>query len=134
LTECGRGIIGLYFSFQEEAEEKTGERKFMATIEDFRKIQFMIAQIKEVTVHPDADKLFVIKVDTGTEVRQVVAGIRRSYAPEQLVGKRVILVANLDPAVIRGVESQGMLLAASDEAGISVVSPDREVVLGSTVK
>jgi methionyl-tRNA synthetase len=106
----------------------------MATIEDFKKVQFIIAQVKEVTVHPDADKLFVIKVDTGTEVRQVVAGIRRSYAPEQLIGKRVVLVANLEPAVIRGVESQGMLLAASDETGISVVSPDRDVLLGSTVK
>jgi methionyl-tRNA synthetase len=106
----------------------------MATIDDFRKLQFIVAQVKEVVVHPDADKLFVIKVDTGTEIRQVVAGIRRSYTPEQLIGKRVVLVANLDPAVIRGVESQGMLLAASDEAGISVLSPDREVVLGSTVK
>jgi len=106
----------------------------MATIEDFKKIQFIVAQIKEVTIHPDADKLFVIKVDTGTEIRQVVAGIRRSYTPEQLVGKRVVLVANLEPAVIRGVESQGMLLAASDEVGVSVLSPDRDVVLGSIVK
>jgi methionyl-tRNA synthetase len=106
----------------------------MATIEDFRKLQFMIAQIKEVELHPNADKLYVIKVDTGSEVRQIVAGIRGSYAPEQLVGRRVALVANLDPAVIRGVESQGMLLAASDENGISVLSPDRDVVLGSTIK
>ncbi|MBF0570002.1 MAG: methionine--tRNA ligase, partial [Candidatus Omnitrophica bacterium] len=97
----------------------------MANIDDFKKIQFIVAQIKEVTLHPDADKLYVIKVDTGTEVRQVVAGIRRSYTPEQLVGKRVALVANLEPAVIRGVESQGMLLAASDELGPSVLSPDR---------
>jgi methionyl-tRNA synthetase len=107
---------------------------YMATIEDFKKLQFVIAQIKEVVLHPDADKLFVLKVDTGTEVRQIVAGIRRSYAPEQLVGRRVALVANLEPAIIRGVESQGMLLAASDEQGVSVLSPDRDVLLGSTVK
>jgi methionine--tRNA ligase beta chain len=106
----------------------------MATIEDFRKLQFIVAQIREVEPHPNADKLYVIKVDTGVEIRQIVAGIRGSYAPEQLVGRRVALVANLDPAVIRGVESQGMLLAASDEQGISVLSPDRDVVLGSTVK
>jgi methionyl-tRNA synthetase len=106
----------------------------MATIEDFKKLQFIIAQIKEVELHPNADKLYVIKVDTGTEVRQIVAGIRGSYSPEQLVGRRIALVANLEPAVIRGVESQGMLLAASDETGISVLSPDRDVVLGSTVK
>ncbi len=106
----------------------------MATIEDFKKLQFVIAQIKEVALHPDADKLLVLKVDTGTEVRQIVAGIRRSYTPEQLVGRRIALVANLEPAVIRGVESQGMMLAASDEQGVSVLSPDREVLLGSTVK
>ena len=106
----------------------------MATIDDFRKLEFKVAQIKEVVEHPNADKLFVMKVDTGTEVRQVVAGIRRSYTPEQLVGKRVVLVANLDPALIRGVESQGMLLAASDEVGVSVLSPDRDVVVGSMVK
>jgi methionine--tRNA ligase beta chain len=106
----------------------------MATIEDFKKLQFIIAQIKEAEPHPNADKLYVIKVDTGTEVRQIVAGIRGSYSPEQLVGRRAVLVANLDPAVIRGVESQGMLLAASDASGISVLGPDRDVLLGSTVK
>ena len=107
----------------------------LVSIDDFKKFRIVVAQIKEVELHPNADKLFVMKVDTGTEVRQVVAGIRRSYGPEQLVGKRVALIANLQPAVIRGVESQGMILAASDEAGVSVLSPDRlDLVLGSTVK
>jgi methionyl-tRNA synthetase len=107
----------------------------LVSIDDFKKFRIVVAQVKEAELHPNADKLFVLKVDTGTEVRQVVAGIRRSYTPEQLVGKRVALIANLQPAVIRGVESQGMLLAASDDAGISVLSPDRaDVVLGSTVK
>ena len=72
--------------------------------------------------------------EAGTEVRQLVAGIRRSYTPEQLVGRRVVIVANLAPAVIRGVASQGMILAASDDQGISVLAPDRDVALGSTVK
>jgi methionine--tRNA ligase beta chain len=66
--------------------------------------------------------------------RQIVAGIRKSYSNEQLVGKNIVLVCNLAPAVIRGVESQGMLLAASDEDGISVISPDRTVKTGSKVK
>lgn len=105
------------------------------TIDDFKKFEFKIAQIVEAAVHPNADKLLVLKVDVGGEVRQIVAGIRRSYAPEQLVGKRICVVANLDPAVIRGVESQGMLMAASDEQGVSVLTPDRpDVTLGSTVK
>lgn len=106
----------------------------MATIEDFRKIELIVARIKEVKEHPNADRLYVIKVDTGKEERQVVAGIRASYPKENLIGRRVILVNNLEPATIRGEESRGMILAASDENGISVLSPDREVVLGSVVK
>lgn len=106
----------------------------MATIEDFRKIELVVAQIKEVKDHPNADRLYVIKVDTGREERQVIAGIRLSYTKEELAGRRVVLVNNLEPATIRGEESQGMILAASDEQGISVLSPDRGVALGSVVK
>ena len=107
----------------------------MATIEDFRKIELIVAQIKEVKEHPNADRLYVIKVDTGKEERQVVAGIRLAYpAKEALIGRRIILVNNLDPAIIRGEQSNGMILAASDENGISVLSPDRDVALGSIVK
>jgi methionyl-tRNA synthetase len=106
----------------------------MPTIDEFKNFQFVVAQIKEVKEHPNADRLFVIKVDTGTEVKQLVAGIRKSYAPEQLVGRRVVIVNNLEPAIIRGEESRGMILAASDENGISVLSPDRDVTLGSIVK
>ncbi len=106
----------------------------LARIDDFKKFKFIVAQVKEVAAHPNADKLFVVKVDTGTEVRQLVAGIKRSYAPEQLVGRRIIMIANLEPAFIRGVESQGMLLAASDDQGVSILQPDRDVALGSAVK
>ena len=77
----------------------------MVTIEDFKKLEFIVGQIKEVKEHPNADRLYVVKVDTGKEVRQLVAGIRRSYTPEQLIGRRVIVVNNLEPAVIRGEES-----------------------------
>lgn len=104
------------------------------SIDEFKKFKLVVGQIKEAALHPNADKLFVVKVDIGTEVRQLVAGIRRSYTPEQLVGRRVVIVANLLPAVIRGVESQGMILAASDDQGVSILQPDRDVVLGSGVK
>lgn len=106
----------------------------MPTIDEFKNFQFVVAQIKEVKEHPNADRLYVIKVDTGAEVKQLVAGIRKSYTPEQLIGRRVVIVNNLEPAVIRGEESRGMVLAASDENGISVLGPDRDVVLGSIVK
>lgn len=106
----------------------------MATIEDFKKIELKVAQIKEVLDHPNADKLYVIKVDTGTQTKQIVAGIKGSYSKEELVGKQIVLVDNLEPAVIRGVESQGMLLACSDADGIVIVSPEKKVSLGSIVK
>lgn len=106
----------------------------MVTLEDFKKLELIVAQIKEVIDHPNADRLYVLKVDTGTEVKQLVAGIRKSYTKEQLIGRRVIVVNNLEPAVIRGEESRGMILAASDENGICALSLERDVVLGSIVK
>ena len=106
----------------------------MVTIDEFRKIELKIARILEVNIHPNADKLYVLKVDLGTEKRQLVAGIRLSYESQDLVGKEVVVVTNLEPAVIRGVESAGMLLATHDEKGISVLSPDREAALGSPIR
>ena len=107
----------------------------MATIEEFRKFEFVVAQIKEAVEHPNADKLFVLKVDLGEEnLRQIVAGIRTSYKIEELVGKKVVVIKNLEPAVIRGVESQGMILAATGLNGPIVVSPEKDVPIGSPVK
>lgn len=106
----------------------------MATIDDFRKLELRIAEIKEVNDHPNADKLLVLTVDLGDRQKQVVAGIRAFYSKEELVGKQVILVDNLDPVVLRGVESQGMILAGSDENTLAVVNPDKKLKLGSIVK
>ncbi len=102
--------------------------------EDFRKTELKIATIKEVQLHPNADRLYVLIVDVGGTTKQIVAGIRLFYGEDALKGRQVVVVDNLEPSVIRGVESQGMLLAASDEQGISVVSPDRKVQDGSLVK
>ncbi len=81
-----------------------------------------------------SDKLVKLAVDIGTETRQVVAGIGKAYQPEELTGKSIILVANLKPAKLMGVESQGMLLAASTSEVLSVVTVDREIKPGSKVK
>jgi methionyl-tRNA synthetase len=105
-----------------------------ASLDDFKKVQLIVAQIKEVKEHPNADKLYVLQVDTGKDVRQIVAGIRKAYTPEQLVGRRVVLVANLAPATLRGEVSNGMLLAASDANGLALLSPDKDIALGSPVK
>jgi methionyl-tRNA synthetase len=106
----------------------------MVTIEEFKKLEIKIAVIKEVVDHPNADRLYVITLDLGDKSKQVVAGIKGSYAKEELIGKQVVIVDNLAPAVLRGVESQGMILATSDAEGIVLISPERKMQLGSVVK
>ncbi len=106
----------------------------MATIDDFRKLELRIGQIKEVNDHPNADKLLVLIVDLGDRQKQVVAGIKNFYAKEELVGKQVVLVDNLDPVILRGVESQGMILAGSDENILALISPEKGLKPGSIVK
>jgi len=106
----------------------------MVTINDFKNFEIKIATIKEVDDHPNADKLYVLKVDLGDMQKQLVAGIKTSYTKENLIGKQIAMIDNLEPAVIRGVESQGMLLAAQDEQGISILTLERYVKEGSKVK
>lgn len=106
----------------------------MVSITDFRNFEIHIATIKEVLDHPNADKLYIVKIDVGDKEKQIIAGIRPFYSKEALIGKQVAVIDNLEPAVIRGVESQGMLLAAQDEAGITILSPERRVKEGSVVR
>jgi methionyl-tRNA synthetase len=106
----------------------------MVTLEDFKKLELIVARITEVIDHPNADRLYVLKVDTGTETKQLVAGIKASYTKEQLLGRRIVMINNMEPATIRGELSQGMLLAASDDQGICAIGLERDVVLGSKVK
>lgn len=105
------------------------------TIEQFQALELRVATVKTAEPHPKADRLLVLTVDLGGEERQLVAGIRAHYAPETLVGKQVVVVANLEPAVLRGVESQGMVLAASDGAGnLALIAPERAIAAGGTVR
>jgi methionyl-tRNA synthetase len=106
----------------------------MVPFEDFKKLSIKIAKIKEVKEHPNADKLYVIKVDLGGEERELVAGIKKAYRPEELEGKLVVLVDNLEPATIRGVESKGMILAAQDGEKLAIISPDKDISPGSIVR
>ena len=106
----------------------------MVTLDDFKKIELVVAKVLEAKDHPNADRLYVLKIDTGKEVKQLIAGIRKFYTKEELIGRRIIVVNNLQPAVIRGEESQGMMLAASDEQGLSVLGLDKEIALGSPIK
>lgn len=106
----------------------------MVTFEEFKKLELKVGEIKEVKDHPNADKLYIVMVDLGDKTKQLVAGIKTSYTKDALLGQQVVVVDNLEPALLRGIESQGMLLAASDETGIVIISPQRKMKLGSIVK
>ena len=103
-------------------------------IGDFAKVQLRVAEVVAAEKVEGADKLLKLQVAIGEERRQIVAGIAQHYTPEQIVGKSIIIVANLKPAKIRGVESNGMLLAASHETGLSIVTLDRPLASGARVK
>jgi len=118
---------------EKKTEQKTeGEQ---ITIDDFFKVDLRVATILEAEKVEKADRLLRLQVDVGGETRQLVAGIAEHYSPEELVGKSIVVVANLKPAKIRGVESNGMLLAASGADGtVSILQPLKEVEPGSRVK
>ena len=105
------------------------------SIDEFKRLALRIGVVTAAQDHPNADRLLVLTVDIGEAApRQVVAGIKGSYQASDLIGKRVVVVANLKPATLRGVESQGMVLAGSDGSAIVLVSPERSLPPGSTVK
>ena len=105
----------------------------MITIDDFRKVELKVATVKSAEPHPNADRLMVLRVELGDEERQICAGIRNHYAPEDLVGKQIVVVANLETAKLRGLESQGMLLAASDDGRVIVLTPEKPVQSGAKI-
>jgi methionyl-tRNA synthetase len=109
--------------------------KPQVAIDDFRKLDFRIAKVLEAEKVPKSDKLLKLQVSLGSERRQVVAGIAQHYNPEDLVGKKIVVVANLAPAKIMGQESQGMLLAASNSEGkLTFLTGDDDIEEGSVVK
>jgi tRNA-binding protein len=105
----------------------------MISIDDFRKIELKVATIRSAEPHPNADKLLVLQIDLGDEQRQICAGIKNHYTPEELVGRQIIVVANLETAKLRGLESQGMLLAASDDGRVIILTPEKSVQPGAKV-
>lgn len=110
------------------------DTKPTVSYDDFARLDLRIATVLEARDHPNADKLLLLKIDVGDEQKQIVAGIRGHYAPEALVGRQIVVVNNLEPAMLRGEESQGMLLAASDASGVVLLAPDRACTPGARVK
>src|SRR5450432_3534969 len=103
--------------------------------DDFAKLDLRVATVLECTAHPNADKLLILQIDLGGEKRQICAGLRAHYQPEQLVGKQIVVVANLAPRQMRGEISQGMLLAATDPqtTKVIVITPAENTATGSKV-
>jgi tRNA-binding protein len=104
--------------------------------DDFAKVELRVATVLECKAHPNADKLLVLQVELGNgEKRQICAGLRQYYQPEQLAGKQVVVVVNLAPRTLRGEVSNGMVLAASDPATgkVVVITPSELVAAGSKV-
>lgn len=106
------------------------EAKPMITFDEFAKVDLRVATVLSCVAHPTADRLWKLQVDDGSGTpRQICAGIREHYTPEQLVGQQIVIVANLAPRVIRGEESRGMLLAASDVPKDAAAGAARKVIV-----
>ncbi len=113
----------------------------MINIDEFGKIELRIAKVLEAERVEGSEKLIKMKLDVGDKngtgdfvPRQVLAGIGKTYNPEMLVGKQIVIVANLEPRTLMGLESHGMIVAGSDNEGIAIVSPDRELPPGTLLK
>ena len=103
------------------------------SLEEFKKIELRVAKILDAQEIPGADKIWKLSIDVGTEKKEIVAGVKVFYSKEALIGRSVIVVNNLAPAVIRGVESRGMLLAAKDGSALTLLSIEKELPAGSQV-
>jgi methionyl-tRNA synthetase len=112
--------------------EKIIVEKESSMFQEFSKLNLKVAQIKDVSDHPNAEKLYVLKLDAGKEV-QLVAGIKAYYSKEQLIGKKIVYISNLQPAKLRGVESQGMMLAAEADEKVFVLTPSGDAEPGEAV-
>jgi len=109
------------------------EIKSMINFEDFDKADLRVAKIVEAERVEGSDKLLKLQVDLGEEKRQILAGIGKAYTPEELVEKSVVIIVNLEPRMMMGLESQGMVLAVKDSENLSVLIPEKQVVPGSKI-
>lgn len=103
------------------------------TYDEFKKVELKVGEVKAVEPHPNADKLLILRVDLGGEERQLVAGLKTWYKPEQLIGRKVIVVVNLAPVNLRGVQSNGMLLAAQHGNDVVVLTTEKDIPAGAKV-
>jgi methionyl-tRNA synthetase len=120
--------------FQPAQQQPAPSDVIQIGIEDFQKVQLKVARILAAERVPKSQKLLKLQVDIGTEQRQIVAGIGKKYAPEELVGRTIVVVANLKPAKLMGIESQGMVLAAGDQEVLELLTMPHEIPAGTRIK
>ncbi len=106
----------------------------MINIDDFKKVELKVVKVLSAEKIEGSDKLLKLQVDLGVEQRQILSGIAKHYQPEELVGKQIVIIANLEPRQMMGLESQGMVLAAGDGEVVSLLMPDKEIALGSEIR
>jgi methionyl-tRNA synthetase len=124
-----------YLTTKKEEKMETTATTNYVEFDEFKKIELRIGKIISAEDHPKADKLLVLKVDIGEPApRQIVAGIKNNYTKEELIGKTVSVVANMKPAELRGIKSEGMLLAADVDGKAILLKPDREAPVGSKIR
>lgn len=116
------------------ATETNVETKPQIEFSDFEKCDFRVGLVKSVENHPNADKLYVLKVDIGGEERTIVSGLKDHYKPEEIVGKKLAMIVNLKPVNLRGVESNGMILAAESGDALSLLRADRDIDPGAKIR
>ena len=110
------------------------EAKENISYDDFSRMQFQVGEILSCEAVPKADRLLCSQVKIGSQVRQIVSGIRSAYTPEEMVGKKVMVLVNLEPRKIRGLVSEGMLLCAEDEKGeLSLMIPEKPMPAGAEI-
>ncbi|MDN5358371.1 MAG: methionyl-tRNA synthetase [Candidatus Diapherotrites archaeon] len=106
----------------------------MVSYDEFAKLDIRVALVKKVEDIPGSKKLYKLIVDLGDEERTLVAGLKGIYSPEELEGRKIVVLANLEPKKLMGVTSQGMLLAADDGENVALLLPDRDVKVGARVR
>ena len=106
----------------------------MITLDDFKKIELKVAKVLSAENIEGSQKLLKLQVDLGSEQRQILSGIAKYYSPADLVGRQIVIITNLEPSQMMGLESQGMVLAAGDGEVISLLVPDKDIPAGTPIK
>jgi methionyl-tRNA synthetase len=119
-----------------DKSKKTKMAQEKIPFKDWQKLDLRVGRIVKVEEHPKADKLYLLEVDLGSEKRKLVAGLKQYYKPEELENKLCVVFTNLEPATIRGIESEGMILAAvnSNRENVIIIEPEKDIELGSKIE